>query len=67
MSKFNYKKSVSRLQEIVDEMESNELDIDKITKLVKESGTLVKACKQALTSTEEEINEVLSQMNKPSE
>ncbi len=67
MSKFNYNKAILRLSEIVEEMESSELDIDKISKLVKESSTLLKACKKALTSTEEEINEVISQMNQPSE
>ncbi len=67
MSKFNYNKAVIRLQEIVEDMESNELDIEKISKLVKESSALLKACKKALTSTETEINNVLSQMNEPSE
>ncbi len=67
MSKFNYNKAITRLNEIVEEMDSNELDIDKISKLVKESSTLLKACKKALTSTENEINEVINQMNQPSE
>jgi len=67
MSKFNYNKAITRLNQIVLEMESNELDIDKISKLVKESSTLLKACKKALSSTEDEINEVINQMNQPSE
>ena len=67
MSKFNYNKAITRLNEIVEEMDSSELDIDKISKLVKESSTLLKACKKALTSTEDEINEVVNQMNQPSE
>jgi exodeoxyribonuclease VII small subunit len=67
MSKFNYNKAITRLNEIVTEMESNELDIDKISKLVKESSALLNSCKKALTSTEDEINEVINQMNQPSE
>ncbi|MCF6361196.1 MAG: exodeoxyribonuclease VII small subunit [Cyclobacteriaceae bacterium] len=67
MSKFNYNKALSRLNEIVAEMESDELDIEKISKLVKESSTLLKACKKALSTTEEGINEVIAQMNLPSE
>lgn len=67
MSKFNYNKALLRLNEIVEEMESKELDIDKISKLVKESSTLLKNCKKTLASTEEEINEVINQMNQPSE
>ncbi len=67
MSKFNYSKALTRLNEIVIEMESDELDIEKISKLVKESSTLLKACKKALTSTEKEINNVITQMNLPSE
>lgn len=67
MSKFNYNEAITRLNEIVEEMESNELDIDKINKLVKESSTLLKACKKALSSTEEEINDVITKMNQPPE
>ena len=67
MSKFNYNKALTRLNKIVEEMEADELDIEKISKLVKESSTLLKACKKALSSTEEEINEVISQMNLPPE
>ncbi|MCB0497708.1 MAG: exodeoxyribonuclease VII small subunit [Cyclobacteriaceae bacterium] len=67
MSKFNYKKAMERLNEIVSEMESGELDIDKISALVKESSTLLKACKKALTSTEEEINRVIENDGEPSE
>jgi len=67
MSKFNYNKALERLNQIVVEMESNELDIDKVSALVNESSKLLKACKKALTSTENEINEVIIQMNQPSE
>lgn len=67
MSKFNYNKALLRLNEIVEEMDSDELDIDRVGKLVKESSTLLKNCKKALASTEEEINEVINQMNQPSE
>lgn len=67
MSKFNYNKALERLNEIVSEMESGELDIDKISALVKESSKLLKDCKTALSSTEEEINQVINQMNQPSE
>ncbi len=67
MSKFNYTKAINRLNEIVEEMEADELNIEKISKLVKESSTLLKACKKALNSTEAEITEVIDQMNQPSE
>lgn len=67
MSKFNYKKAMDRLNEIVAEMESGDLDIDKISALVKESSTLLKACKKALTATESEINEIIDDADQPSE
>ncbi len=67
MSKFSYNQALERLNQIAEEMQSEELDIEKIGKLVKESSTLIKACKKALASTEEEINEVISQMNMPTE
>lgn len=67
MSKFNYQKAMERLNQIANEMESEELDIDKISALVKESSTLLKACKKALAATEEEINKALEDTDQPSE
>lgn len=67
MSKFNYKKAMERLSEIATEMESGDLDIDKVGDLVKESSTLLKACKKALVATENEINKVIEETDQPSE
>ena len=57
--KVNYEAAVSRLEEIVRKMESDELDIDQLAAQLKESQTLIKLCKDKLTKTDEEIKKLL--------
>jgi exodeoxyribonuclease VII small subunit len=57
--KVNYEAAVSRLEEIVRKMESDELDIDQLAAQLKEAQTLIKLCKDKLTKTDEEIKKLL--------
>ncbi|MBQ9636312.1 MAG: exodeoxyribonuclease VII small subunit [Prevotella sp.] len=57
--KVNYEAAVSRLEEIVRRMESDELDIDQLADQLKEAQTLIKLCKDKLTKTDEEIKKLL--------
>lgn len=57
--KVNYEAAVSRLEEIVRKMESDELDIDQLAAQLKEAQSLIKLCKDKLTKTDEEIKKLL--------
>jgi exodeoxyribonuclease VII small subunit len=51
----NYKESIKKLEEIVKKMESDEPDVDDLSNMVEEALLLLKACKQKLKSTEDNI------------
>ena len=55
----NYEKAVSQLEEIVQKMESGELDIDMMSTELKKAQQLIKLCKDKLTKTDEEIKKIL--------
>ena len=48
------------LEEIAEQIERNQLDIDELTKVLKEAQQLIKKCKDKLTRTDEEIQKMLS-------
>ena len=55
----NYEEAVSQLDEIVQKMESGELDIDMMSTELKKAQQLIKLCKDKLTKTDEEIKKIL--------
>lgn len=60
-NEMKYEKAVSKLEEIVDKMERDELDIDQLSEQLKRAKVLVKLCKDKLTKTDEEIKKLLSE------
>ena len=56
----NYEEAVSQLEEIVQKMESGELDIDMMSTELKNAQQLIKLCKDKLTKTDEEIKKILN-------
>ena len=67
MIKTTYSQAMTRLQEILNKMESDEPDIDELAKLVKEASGLIKKCKKGLRDTESEIDNALNSLNEPLE
>ena len=59
--KINYESAVKELEEIVRKMENDQLDIDSLTEQLKRAQQLVKICKDKLTKTDEEINQILEE------
>ena len=55
----NDEEAVSQLEEIVQKMESGELDIDMMSTELKKAQQLIKLCKDKLTKTDEEIKKIL--------
>lgn len=58
-----YTAAKEELEKIVALIESDELDVDKLTKHVKRASDLVAFCKQKLTETDEELQKVLDQLD----
>ena len=57
----NYENAVAELEAIVRKMESGQLDIDSLTDELKKAKLLLKACKDKLTKTDEEIKIILEE------
>jgi exodeoxyribonuclease VII small subunit len=60
MKEIKYEAALKQLQEIVERLESGQMDIDALGKEIKNAQTLIKMCKDKLTKTEEEINAIIS-------
>ncbi len=57
-----YTAAKAEIEKIVALIESDELDVDQLTKHVKRASDLVVFCKQKLTETDEELQKVLDQL-----
>ena len=55
----SYEEAMSRLEEIVQNMEDGNLDLDTLTLKQKEKKSLIKICKDKLTKTDAETTETL--------
>jgi len=58
----NYKAAFEELQVIVSEIESGTISVDELSKKVKRAALLIKICKEKLTSTEEDVNNILKEL-----
>lgn len=67
MSRTSYEKAYHELQEIVQELETEDVNIDQIQKKMKRAAELIKICKKKLRSTEEEINGLMEELESDEE
>lgn len=61
VKKESYEQAMSRLEEIVRKIESNELDIDSLGEHLKEAQKLIKLCRDKLYKADEEIKKMLEE------
>ena len=57
-----YSQALTELEEILNEIESEEINVDMLAEKVKRAAFLIKFCKGKLRNTEEEIKKVLSEI-----
>ena len=55
MEEIKYSEAMSRLEQILAQLEEGKKSVDELSDLVKEASELVNACRFKLKSTEEEI------------
>lgn len=60
--KFSYEKAVLEIEKIIEEIETDTIDIDKVSEKVKKATALIKKCKNKLTSTQKEVDDLLAEM-----
>ena len=54
-----YSEAMARLQEILDRIDSSDVDIDELAERVKEASELIRFCKSLLTTAEKSVAEAL--------
>jgi exodeoxyribonuclease VII small subunit len=59
---FSFNEAVTKIEEILRNIESGELDVDKLSAEVKLASELIKQCQKKLKSTEEEINSIFKDL-----
>jgi exodeoxyribonuclease VII small subunit len=59
----NYTEAFEELQEIVSEIEQGEISVDELSAKVKRAALLIKICKTKLTTTEEDVNKILKELD----
>lgn len=65
--KLGYTEAFQELQQIVSEMEEGEITIDELSEKVKRAALLIKICKTKLTTTEEDVNKILKELESTEE
>lgn len=59
----NYTEAFEELQAIVLEIEKGEISVDELSEKVKRAAYLIKICKSKLTTTEEDVNKILKDLD----
>lgn len=59
----NYTDAFHELQTIVAEIESGEISVDELSHKVKRASQLIKICKAKLSTTEEDVNKILKEID----
>ena len=57
-----YTDAIEELQQIVADIEDGEISVDELGIKVKRASELIKICKAKLTSTEEDVNQILKEL-----
>jgi len=60
---FSFNDAVLKIEQILKNIESGELDVDKLSAEVKQASELIKQCQKKLRATEEEINSIFKELS----
>ncbi len=58
-----YTDAFEELQQIVLEIEEGEISVDELSEKVKRASELIKICKLKLSTTEEDVNQILRELD----
>lgn len=57
-----YSEAFDELQQIVSEIEEGQISVDELSEKVKRAAMLINICKSKLSSTEEDVNKILKDL-----
>ena len=58
-----YTAAYEELQQIVSDIEEGQISVDELSEKVKRAALLIKICKAKLSSTEEDVNKILKELD----
>lgn len=58
----NYTQAIEELEAIVQEIESAEIGVDELSTKVKRASELIRYCRQTLSTTETEVENILQEL-----
>lgn len=61
--KISYKEAIEEIEESIAMIENEELDVDDLSEKVKRVSELLSICKAKLSSTEQEVEKILKEMD----
>ena len=62
MEEYNYEKAASELEQILEELKSDNISIDQLAERVEKAGKLIVFCKEKLTATEQNVTEIIQKL-----
>lgn len=63
IKKFNYKKALEEIEDIVRKIENEEIDVDELSAIVKKAADLIKQCKSKLRDTNKELEDIMTNLD----
>lgn len=60
--KLNYTEAFEELKTIVKDIEQGEISVDELSAKVKRAGKLIAICREKLSGTEEDVNQILKEI-----
>lgn len=57
-----YEQSLAELNKIIQQMQSDQCDIDKLAAMTRRAAELLASCRAKLTATEDELRQILASM-----
>lgn len=61
--KESYTAAITKLRQIIEDIERGELDVDVLSAKVKEAGRLINLCKDKLLKADEEVKKILDELD----
>ena len=62
-NEISYSLALGELQEILNDLESDQIDIDELAKKVERANTLLQQCQNRLTSTQIQVEKIIVVLN----
>ena len=58
-----YSKAIAEIEKIIEEIETDELNIDNLSKKIKKASELFELCNSKLHDTEQEVEKIIDSLN----